>query len=395
LYTGASPTRSLLDTGRQSDYNIVIDASYVVVRGLDLRNAVRHAVLLTKRAHHVVIERNDVSGWGRIAADGFGVDGDSAITNEGADLDPERSAAPDIRAIIIQNNRFHHPASNANAWTQFRELYGSSHPAGPQAITLWETGGNHVIRYNEIFSDSEHYFNDCIGGGENFGYGGGPGRDSDIYGNRISDCWDDGIESEGGNVNVRIWGNFIDRSYVMIAASPTMLGPLYVFRNVVHRSRYSPRHGFNTGVFLKAQSRQNGDHLWGGGRVYVYHNTLFRTSPEDGTATGISPSGSKLLNYVSRNNIFDVTQSAAQQSGGEQNDFDYDLFTIPPDVSEPHGRLSGPIYRDAAPDSVALAAGSPGQRDGSIIPNFSDGFVGAAPDRGAAARGRSRRFGIR
>jgi len=40
---------------------------------------------------------------------------------------------------------------------------------------------------------------------------------------------------------------------------------------------------------------------------------------------GDKPIRRKLLNYVSRNNIFDVTQSAAQQSGGEQNDFDYDL----------------------------------------------------------------------
>jgi len=40
------------------------------------------------------------------------------------------------------------------------------------------------------------------------------------------------------------------------------VGPLYVFRNVVHRSRYSPRHGFNTGVFLKAQSRQTVTTLW-------------------------------------------------------------------------------------------------------------------------------------
>jgi hypothetical protein len=182
----------------------------------------------------------------------------------------------------------------------------------------------------------------------------------------------------------------------MIAASPTVLGPLYVFRNVSHRSRYSPNHSFDSGVFLKAQSRQGGDHLWGGGRVYVYHNTLFRTSAEAGTATGISPSGGKLLNYVSRNNIFDVTQSSGQQNGGQQNDFDYDVFTIPPDMTEPHGRLSPPMYRNQPTHSFALAPGVPGQGDGLIIPNFSDGFTGAAPDRGAGAPGRPMlRFGIR
>jgi len=163
----------------------VIDASYVVVRGLDLRNAVRHAVLLTKRAHHVGDQRNECLGWDALRRTGW-CDGDSAITNEGADLDPERSAAPDIGHHLSEQPLSSSSIERRTPWTQFRELYGSSHPAGPQAITLWETGGNHVIRYNEIFSDSEHYFNDCIGGGENFGYAGPAATRTSMQ--SISDC---------------------------------------------------------------------------------------------------------------------------------------------------------------------------------------------------------------
>lgn len=33
------------------------------------------------------------------------------------------------------------------------------------------------------------------------------GADSDVYGNRIEGCWDDGLEMEGGGCNVRVWGN--------------------------------------------------------------------------------------------------------------------------------------------------------------------------------------------
>ena len=50
-----------------------------------------------------------------------------------------------------------------------------------------------------------------MGEGENFSSVGFPHADTDIYGNIIMNCWDDGIESEGGNRNVRIWGNYMPR----------------------------------------------------------------------------------------------------------------------------------------------------------------------------------------
>ena len=152
-------------------------------------------------------------------------------------------------------------------------------------------------------------------------------RTLDIYGNRISDCWDDAIESEGGNVNVRIWGNLLDKCHVMIGASPTQIGPLYIFRNVIRRGRYSPQHNFNTGIFIKGQSRELYGRPWGGGRVYIYHNTLFRTSPEEGTYLGISGVGTKLLGYVARNNILDNTEAAVDTVEDDStNDFNYNLY---------------------------------------------------------------------
>src|SRR5437660_1207312 len=36
---------------------------------------------------------------------------------------------------------------------------------GPQCISLFDTAGNHVIRYNECFSDLDHMYNDVIGAG--------------------------------------------------------------------------------------------------------------------------------------------------------------------------------------------------------------------------------------
>ncbi len=76
-------------------------------------------------------------------------------------------------------------------------------------------------------------FNDVIGGGSNGSFRGAPGPDSDIYGNFVSHCWDDGLEVEGGNRNVRVWDNYITQSMNMIGNAATSIGPLYVWRNVV------------------------------------------------------------------------------------------------------------------------------------------------------------------
>src|SRR3954454_8545510 len=65
-----------------------------------------------------------------------------------------------------------------------------------------------------------------------------PGADSDIYGNIIRYCADDAIEADGGGMNVRIWGNYIDGTRTPFSFSPLSLGPTYLFRNVVDRGSY-------------------------------------------------------------------------------------------------------------------------------------------------------------
>jgi hypothetical protein len=189
-------------------------------------------------------------------------------------------------------------------------------------------------------------------------------------------------------MNVRIGSNFLDQAYIMIGASPTALGPLYVFRNVCHRGRFSPRHNSNTGIFLKAQSKKVGNHFWGGGRVYVYHNTLFRTSAREGTYAGVSGFGTDIQNFVSRNNIYDITTPLPEDIARPANDFDYDLYArAPKDIGkqERHGIVARPRY--VLDRKFELKAGSPGHDDGFVIPNFSDGYMGNAPDCGAQEAG--------
>jgi len=96
-----------------------------------------------------------------------------------------------------------------------------------------DQGGGHIIYSNQIIANDGN-IKDGIGGLWNFSYPGSLYRDSDIYDNYIANCYDDGIESEGGNMNVRVWNNTIEDCRTMgLAFASTVLGPLYVFRNVV------------------------------------------------------------------------------------------------------------------------------------------------------------------
>ncbi|HYX63570.1 MAG TPA: Ig-like domain-containing protein, partial [Burkholderiales bacterium] len=160
--------------GGTSAQAINVNASYVIVRGFTVKGG-NDGIAIQPGQHDVVVEQNDVSGWGRFnytnsAGWQIGVDEDSGITSRCY------NATASYR-MIIQRNKVHDPRYGANSWDW-------GHPAGPTGISFYECGDNNVIRYNEITSSSQqHYYNDSIGGGNNDSNKGAPGADSDIYGN--------------------------------------------------------------------------------------------------------------------------------------------------------------------------------------------------------------------
>ena len=395
LYTGKDG--STIDVAGKHDHCIEVRASYVIIRGLTLKNARSHAVRIFKPSHDVIIENCDISGWGRpdeLEPEKWGRDMEAAVyASESGTFNPE------IARIIIQRCKIHHPRCDTNAWSEYRKKLDPDrtatrwHPMGPQAVTFYDTAGNHVIRYNDIFSDKDHYYNDVIGGGHNFCALGAPNRDSDIYSNRLQNCWDDAIESEGANCNVRIWGNYISHSMVAIASAATHVGPLYIWRNVTEVSQSGPD-TLSGGPFLKAGLGSG----FAGGRTYVFHNTLLQPSTAaeretwQGYALGLSTWGGALINHISRNNIwhvFDKNGYSIQERGElcRDNDYDYDLYSgrvIPADIHEKHGIRAVPIYDPKnRPGQYYLAPNTPGSDAGQIIPNFNDNFTNKAPDPGA------------
>jgi hypothetical protein len=384
---GRGTPAATIDVMSQHAQCVEIRASYVILRGLTLKNAQQDGIRIFENCHDIVIEGCDISGWGRIAEDGWGKDYDAAIYC--------RDQA--LKRVIVQRNCMHHPRSNSNNWRQTRTPPGrppSSHPEGPQTVVFWDSEGNHVFRYNTIDSDDTHYYNDAFGAGHNFSVRGFPNRDSDIYGNRLSHCWDDAIESEGANCNVRIWGNYTTESLTSIACASVSLGPLYVWRNVSAVMRETPDRW--TGGFLKTSDNM------GGGRIFVFHNTILQPPrpPEGGPGTaGASQGlgwGGAIVNVTSRNNILHVTRTAIRnQKGDALGDYDYDLYSgrsAIPAGQEMHGIKGEPTYAEGngmkdGNGQFSLAPTSPGYDAAVRLPNFNDDVMGQGPDIGAHEAG--------
>ena len=394
LYTADPDSSKFLDGENVSNNIIIENSAYVIVRGFTMKNAREDAVLITGKGytHDIVIEDNVIENWGRVnAISGFG-ESDLAIrVANGNGVNFER--------LIIQRNTFRNPRADTNSWSEYREDRRKCrnnpdrpcHPWGPGATFFKETAGNHVIRYNELYSTNGNYFFDGFGGSQDDSFIGAFNRDTDIYGNSLMNIWDDAIEVEGGNANVRVWGNYLDNVRNAFGAASVSTGPLYIFRNVVYRTQADQDSEGATGKFIKSKTKPRKG--FGGGHVFVFHNTVYRYNESGGVKNGISGTGTPLVNFVSRNNIIDASRHFLDSSRSEltgTNDFDYDLYQGDfkgIDGQEQHGIEGLPEYDPLRPSgSFALAEGSLGFDDGVPIPNFSDGAVGA-PDKGAQERG--------
>lgn len=393
LIAPSEKSHTTVDVRNSKEFTVVIDADYVILRGIELKNAEKHGVFIKEGRHHVVIEECHITFWGRIG-------GPKSFGNEGG-YDSGIYAEKGAGNLIIQRNLIETPRGCANDWD-------TGHPSGPQAITLINTTGNNIIRYNELLSTFDHSFNDIFGGSSNFSNAGSPNRDSDIYGNIFRSAHDDAIESEGANMNVRIWGNYTHDTFQHIATASTSKGPLYIFRNIFGDTRKSQK--FLGGSMIKTGMRNE----FGGGRKYIFHNTALQPN---GALNVFS--GHPDPNTITRNNIFHCPGRLASSKSVEMpGDYDYDLFTgmdygI---AQESHGIREVPSYIESYylefyPTSTinkvqwgkipvilggvehiltdpVVTIPSPIIDSGIIIPNFNNDFSGKGPDLGAFEAGK-------
>ncbi|MCF6177089.1 MAG: right-handed parallel beta-helix repeat-containing protein [Victivallaceae bacterium] len=310
LYQTAPGTS--IDVANKADNCLEVAAHHIIIRGMTLKGAKKHAILI-KSGHDIVIEKCDISNWGTALKDGWGINMQCAVYSQYRPL----------TRVIIQRNIIHNPRSNSNNWAEPRVGYNnnSKHPAGPQAVGFWDSAGNHVIRYNHVYSDPAHYYNDIFGCGANFSLKGFPNANSDIYGNILENCWDDAIETEGANNNVRVWGNYIKNAYKGISSRVTSIGPLYIWRNIVVIGEKSPGDQSSAAFYKSGGTRDK----WDNG-VFVMHNTALLPKGKSVAGSGTRGIEGAMHNIFSANNILYVEKALiAEIRTVERNRFINDL----------------------------------------------------------------------
>ena len=391
LYTAPSGGAATIDVAKAADHNIVIKADYVIVRGVTLKGAKKHAVLIgesgsvSSTRRNIVIESSDISAWGSRSTvnSKFGRDLDSAVY---------ASEYTALSNLTVQRCKLHHPSYGANS---FAEKHVTTQPAGPQALTLRNLKGGTVIRFNEIYSDDGRSFSDAMSSPSIFTSTGFPNQDADIHGNTISHVMDDAIEAAGSNRNVRIWGNYLNRINQPMSVAPVHGGPLYVWKNLSHDVKAVA----NTNWFYIRNFDSAGKD-WGGGRLYVFNNTALKPRSGEGAA----PSGffaeasakDNLRNIRSLNNVMQVRGTyyySIREGAGQNIDLNYDLVTGQYQVSKAQefkGVFGQPKYvsdwglnTSTKQGKFHLEAGSPGYDAGVAIPNFLTTWTGRGPDMGA------------
>lgn len=358
---------------------VTIDADYVILKNLTVSDIGKHGIEIKTGRHHIVIDGCEISTWGERCGE-WQAEMNNGIHSDGC-----------INNITIQNCKIHHPRYDANSWAEY--LCGKTddtHPGGARGIGFHcdEPGSQYqlVIRDNEIYSDRDHMFNDGMGNNRNFSYSGFPGMDSDIYRNKVSHVWDDGLEIEGANANVRVYENEIDTCNIAFGLATTSVGPLYVFRNISRWMQAKQGYDFGWSLFKLGLNEKEKNEKWYRGKIYLYHNISLQPH---GVNVGVGPSTIKKRQYyvTSRNNVLwcgSNSIAATAPTTLPKSDLDYDLYSAEiPEGYEPNGIQAEPVML-----GDCLDVSSSGFDAGVVIPNFNDAysawpFLGKAPDMGA------------
>jgi len=262
-------------------------------------------------------------------------------------------------------------------------------------------GSGHVICHNRIVGYGDAMKSEQDGA-----------RAIDFYGNEVTSAYDNGLELDGSEGNVRAFRNRFTNTYATLSYQPVFGGPAYTFRNVVVNvaNEQMKFHALGTtppqepsGMLVYHNTFVSpvtalANHTDAVSHHFVLENNLFITAPDpngrtvdftggvdDGTFdyNGYYPDGIfdftwGSLGYVKYNNL-----AAARTALGIEV---HGLILAPPIFES--GLLAPASYKTLlGPADVTLAASSTAIDHGLVLPNLNDGYRGSAPDFGALERG--------
>jgi hypothetical protein len=252
-------------------------------------------------------------------------------------------------------------------------------------------GSGHVVCHNRL-----------IGWGDAMKVEQDGARAIDFYGNDVLSAYDNALEFDTSEGNVRAFRNRFTNTYATISFQPVFGGPVYALRNVIVNIAHEN---------LKCHNETSG--------LVIVHNTFVHPgialNLEDGTTSHhllvadnlfVGPAqldGNRVANWSG--GLDDATFDANGWYPDGRFDFgdagDWPSFAAmqAAGVFEAHGTLldvdtfaSGLVApadytTTMAPQDVRLAAGSPAVDAGIVLPGIDDGYAGTAPDLGAVELG--------
>lgn len=206
--------------------------------------------------------------------------------------------------INITNNNIVHRA----AATTHNGRVGASNGIWFKSNDSNPSGGGHLIANNVIIGGW-----DGIGGEEEGSAHGTFDKNTIVEKNIVRDCWDDGIQSEGGDENVILRENDVSGCGTGIAFAAPITGPLTVERNYIHDlslGLYDNRFCFKAGNSSTAT-------------VYLTENVC---KPGPGGADGIMQTNAGMFKIIARRNCYETSRYIFHITEPSGSDFDEDTM---------------------------------------------------------------------
>lgn len=257
---------------------IVKGAEYVLLDDMELRGAKdSHNVIVINGSKGVRVRNCDIAGWGTSEfAPNYTLLGPDDKTGNGLGRYRKLDGKPinyqgAIRIengnseVVVERCYIHDPVCRSCSWYY-------CHPAGPEAIMMCSPDHSTVIRWCDFVGADGRNWNDAVEGSGNFKENGGFNMDADIYGNFMIFANDDCIELDGGQKNVRCFGNRFESSLCGVSIQGCRVGPSLVYNNLF--SGKGEQFGI-LGATIKTSVR-NGE----GAESFIYDNILWGPGKE-------------------------------------------------------------------------------------------------------------------
>ncbi len=280
------PKGAVLDA-KGADLAVDVDgAEHVLLDDMAMKGGRGREFLTVRNSKGVRIRNCDIWDFGRDASPDYARKGlwyelanpKVAVNFDGAIVIKRGSSE-----VVVERCYVHDAHSRANSWYY-------AHPAGPDAVIMECPDHSTVLRWNDFVGSDIHPWNDAVEGAGNFIDDGGFNRDADVNGNFMIYAADDNIELDGGQQNVRCWGNRFEAAGCGVSIQGCMVSPVYVYDNLF--TGLAEEHHLVMQTIKTSSYEAFGNGSW----CWIADNTFWGA----GTGVNVSPIKDNPLSLVAR-----------------------------------------------------------------------------------------------